>query len=105
MSELHHDEDEVYKLFRRSDPDTSEEAAEAIWQKLRRLQAEVYVYFVLAKRATQLDVENYFNDHGSSYRSRVPELCEKRLLRYSGMKVEQKGRNRRIYELVEREKT
>ena len=57
----------------------------------------------MVRRATLLDVEDCFDDHRSTYRSRVPELVELGLLRYSGEKKLQAGRNRRIYELVPRQ--
>jgi hypothetical protein len=89
------------RLYRRTDPDTSQEAAELLGdERLRHLQFEVWQYFTTVPRATQLDVEDYFNDHRSTYRSRVPELVEKGLLRFTGFKRLQKGRNRRVYELA-----
>ena len=102
--DLFDEEDDSYKRYRRGDPDTSQEAAELIDPgRLRRLQSEVYELFRMVRRATLLDVEDCFDDHRSTYRSRVPELVELGLLRYSGEKKLQAGRNRRIYELVPRQ--
>jgi hypothetical protein len=98
--------DDAHRRYRLNDPDTSQQAAELIdSDRLRRLQFEVWQYFTTVPRATQLDVEDYFNDHRSTYRSRVPELVEKGLLRFTGFKRLQKGRNRRVYELARYNKT
>jgi len=98
---------DTHHRYRRSDPDTSREAAEHIdSERLRILHQEVINFFCTVPNATQLDLENFYNDHRSTYRSRVPELVEKGWLYYTGGKRLQNGRMRRVYALTsKKEKT
>lgn len=92
-------------MFRGSDPETSEIAAEKVSVRLRKLQHEVYEYFLTVEHATLRDVEKHFRHPGSTYRSRVPELVKQGLLRRAmrkgeGVKVLQDGGWRAVWELT-----
>jgi hypothetical protein len=71
---------------RRTDPDTSHQTAQDIGKDLPNLQKLVRELFmsVWPKGLTQWEVEEHFKDHNSTYRSRVPELAEKGVLRDTG---------------------
>ena len=65
-------------ITRRSDPETSYEAAERVLPKLSRVKTLVYEFILSAgsKGTTIWDVEEHFGDHiRSTYRTRVAELC------------------------------
>ena len=69
----------AHELARGTDPKTSHDAAEQILPRLGKLQAEVYA---LIRRAgpigiTLYEIEEAFGNHGSTYRTRVAELCGK----------------------------
>jgi len=74
-------------MARRSDPDTSKQAAVALVDQLPRLQQRVYAAFVAhgpmtAKQAEQLEE---FEGYGfSTVRKRISELHRAGVLRYTG---------------------
>lgn len=101
----------AYQLVRSTDPHTSLLAAEKIIPKLSKLQTEVYSYIVSCGRrgATLLEIEDHFGNHGSTYRTRVAELCGKGktmgvrppLVVNSGLTRHQKGRDRTVWVSLE----
>src|SRR5215475_6479005 len=105
------DEDDEPDLFdlkgyaRGDDPDTSWDTAEDILRRIRELQKLVYELILSTGEAgiTQLEIEEHFGDHGSTYRSRVSELCELGLVCDSGRRKllmapgKRKARNRVIW--------
>src|SRR5262245_12492544 len=70
---------EARHLTRPTDPQTSFEAAESIVPKLSTLQDKVYEVILASEERglTAWEVESYFGDHGSTYRTRISELCGK----------------------------
>jgi hypothetical protein len=76
------DDDDDPDLFdlrgyaRTSDPPTSFETAEEILRHIRELQHLVYDRILAAGPVgiTSWEIEEYFGDHGSTYRSRISEL-------------------------------
>ncbi|MGH9552233.1 MAG: hypothetical protein ACRD3W_22800 [Terriglobales bacterium] len=66
-------------ITRRSDPPTSLEAASGIIPKLTDLQYKTYDFILDAgsKGTTSWHVEEHFGNHGSTYRTRIAELCGK----------------------------
>lgn len=91
---------QAHQLARDTDPSTSFEAASSVLPRLRKLQQVVYDHFVAAKQLTDLDLETRCGDHGSTYRTRRAELVELGLLRDTGQRKHQAGRNRIIWGLA-----
>lgn len=80
---------------RRDDPITSHRAADAVTIDLARLQRRVLDW---AKKQGNgfhdVELENAFMDHGSTFRTRRRELVDKGLIRDSGRKVRIPGEAR-----------
>lgn len=87
------------QLTRNLDPQTSYEAGEKIIPKLRKIQQEVYDYFLAVGPvgATDLDLQTHFNRHGSTYRTRRAELVELGLIIDTGQRREQQGSRRNVW--------
>lgn len=70
---------------RHRDPDTSHEAAESISPRLRQLQALVLDFAASQPDGfTDVDLNQHFDTHASTYRTRRSELVEKGFIRDSG---------------------
>ena len=71
---------------RRSDPDTSHEAAEAVTPTLRKLQAEVLAFAAMCGPGgfTDPELAEHFDCQVSTYRTRRSELVAMGLLMDSG---------------------
>jgi len=69
----------AHELSRGTDPLTSHSAAEKIVPKLKALQSRVYEAIRNSGRRgmTLWEIEEAFGNHGSTYRTRVAELCGK----------------------------
>lgn len=69
------DDDPAYRMARRDDPSTSFEAARKALAKLTARQIEVLEFYAAAGEPTPSeDLEDFYRNHGSSYRARLPEL-------------------------------
>ncbi len=92
---------EEYQLARSSDPPTSFKAAAEILSKLNELQRVVYEAYedVYPYGMTNLDLENKFNNHKSTYRTRTSELVGMGLLIDTGRIKFQEGKNRVVWAL------
>lgn len=95
---------------RANDPDTSHEAAEAITaQGLRKLQVDVLGYAF--KRGdegfTDFEMQEYFDDQGSTHRARRSELRDFLLVEDSGERRKKggKGRNFTVWRITEKGRT
>lgn len=88
-----------YTRARPSDPDTSHEAAAEVQRRLNALQQAVLAYFraVAPHPMTDLDLENHFGNHRSTYRTRRAELTELGLLYDTGRRCFQAGSNRVLW--------
>jgi hypothetical protein len=71
---------------RSGDPDTSHKAARKLGPVMNQLRAIVLHAFVERERMTDRDLENRFNNPGSTYRSRRSELTQMGLLCDSGQR-------------------
>jgi hypothetical protein len=69
---------DTFGMTRATDPDTSFEAAGKVAPHVRELQAKVgkRLLEVYPDGLTHWEIEEHFGDHGSTYRTRVSELCE-----------------------------
>ena len=95
------EERKPHQLTRASDPSTSYESAARVIPKLRELQRIVYeMHQAHPGGLTDFDLEERCGSHGSTYRTRRAELTEMGLLRDSGRKKLQNGRNRVVWQLV-----
>ena len=95
------EERKPHQLTRASDPQTSYESAARVVPKLRELQRIVFeTHQAHPGGLTDFDLENICGSHGSTYRTRRAELTEMGLLRDSGRKKLQNGRNRVVWQLV-----
>ena len=92
---------EEYQLARSTDPHTSFEAAAQMLPDLNKYQRAVYEAFeaIYPYGMTNLDLENKFNNHKSTYRARTPELVEMGLLVDTGQVKFQDRRNRVVWAL------
>jgi hypothetical protein len=90
------------QLARRTDPTTSFEAGAKIVKKLRSLQLAVLAAHQSRPAGlTDLELEDQFSDHGSTYRTRRAELVAIGLIRDSGFRKVQAGRKRVIWQITE----
>ena len=98
----------AHELARGTDPQTSHDAAERILSKLGKLQREVYGVIKRhgASGITLWEIEEIFGNHGSTYRTRVAELCGKGsagtavnppLVKDSGRTRKIRGRERTVW--------
>jgi hypothetical protein len=79
---------DVEARARTGDPDTSHEAPEHIDLREKQRLVLVAITKSMPKGLTLLDIEDIFNDHGSTYRSRVSELVKMGLVRANGHRVQ-----------------
>lgn len=84
---------------RSTDPDTSLEAAKKVVSKINKLQGYVLAYFtdIYPKAATDLDMQESFGSHLSTYRTRRAELTARGFIADSGQRKFQKGRKRVLW--------
>lgn len=84
---------------RGTDPDTSFEAAEAVFPKINRIQLEVLTHFrsIYPRAITDYDLQQHFDNHMSTYRTRRSELTAMCLIVDSGQRKFQAGRNRILW--------
>jgi len=86
------------ELARRTDPHTSHEAAEKIVPKLTKLRQKVYDRLRQAKFGmTDYELETWFGEHNSTYRTRRSELTEMGLVEDTGETRIIKGRARKVW--------
>jgi hypothetical protein len=92
---------DTFGMTRTTDPETSFEAAGKVAPHVRELQAKVgkRLLEVYPDGLTHWEIEEYFGDHGSTYRTRVSELCEMipPLARNSGRRRHIAGGNRVVW--------
>jgi hypothetical protein len=92
-------------MARPTDPETSFEAAGKVAPHVRELQAKVgkRLLEVYPDGLTHWEIEEYFGDHGSTYRTRVSELREMipPLARNSGRRRHIAGGKRVVWVAVE----
>lgn len=86
---------------RAGDPSTSFDAARKVDARLLEKQKRVYDIFVAHREMTDLQLQDYCGDAGSTYRTRRAELVALGLLRDSGRKLRQDGSLRIVWEIVE----
>jgi hypothetical protein len=86
-------------MTRAGDPDTSFEAAGKVMPHLPEIEAKVGALLLemYPDGPTLWEVEEYFGDHGSTYRSRVPELVDMGLVCDSGRRKHIAGSNRVVW--------
>lgn len=86
---------------RRSDPETSFEAAESIMPKLNEIQQKVEEYAISRNRwgFTDYEMNEHFNHTGSTYRSRRAELADRGVIVDTGRRKQrgEGGRNHIIW--------
>jgi hypothetical protein len=77
---------DAFKLHRKDDLDTSIEAAKLIHPNLGALQLQVLEYAIKCGPYgfTDQDLGDYFDNHGSTYRSRRSELTTDGIIIHSG---------------------
>jgi len=96
---------DTFGMTRATDPDTSFEAAGKVAPHVRELQAKVgkRLLEVYPDGLTHWEIEEHFGDHGSTYRTRVSELCEMipPLARNSGRRRHIPGGNRVVWVATE----
>lgn len=90
---------EPFTRARPGDPDTSHVAAERIAHRLNVLQRKVLLYFrlIYPRSITDLDLQSYFGNHGSTYRTRRAELTELGLITDTGKRRWQDGSHRVLW--------
>jgi hypothetical protein len=82
---------------RRSDPETSRNRLSA--DRITRIQQDILNYVSrYPGGVTDLDIQTFFNDQGSTYRTRRAELTERGLLKDSGERMRQQGRRRVLWQ-------
>lgn len=99
MSRNHPDQTNMFDAdtrVRPTDPSTSHDAAERIMPKLNQLQLTVLDYFrsIYPAVITDLDLQEHFGNHLSTYRTRRQELTALGLIQDSGRQKWQRGSNR-----------
>lgn len=94
----------LFTRYRESDPDTSQEAAASVYANLKELQREVYDVVAIAgpQGLTDLDISQILESPTrSTYRTRRSELVDAKLIGWTGRKIKQEGRSRRVWALIE----
>jgi hypothetical protein len=82
--------------FRKTDPETSHNKLSA--ERITRIQQDILTYVLrYPGGVTDLDLQNHFNDQGSTYRTRRAELVKGRFLKDSGAQMRQNGRLRVLW--------
>lgn len=85
-------------LARRTDPHTSHRAAELIAPKIKPLQQKVLAVLRLNDDGlTDYEIEDYYRDHGSTYRTRRAELVDLGIVIDTGKTRIIKGRARKVW--------
>lgn len=87
------------RMTRRADPDTSHAAADRVYPDLTTLQKEVLQAFRQHRELTDLELEDIFGMHGSTYRTRRRELTDRGLIFDTKQRKFQKGSSRIIWRL------
>jgi hypothetical protein len=84
---------DIFKFFRRQDPDTSVEAAKSISLDLPVTQAQVYAYakYRGEQGFTDDEMNEFFKTTKSTYRSRRATLVQKGYLVDSGQRMLNSG--------------
>jgi|ERR1700748_329973 len=86
-------------LYRRNDPDTSRLAAGKIG--ISDIQERVLVFLKnCPSGATDYDIQQHFDDHSSTFRTRRAELVNLGRVRDSGHRKLQNGSKRIIWEYI-----
>lgn len=92
----------IAKLTRRNDPETSRLAANRVFPHLSNIQERVLVFVKnCTAGCTDLDISNYFEEPGSTYRTRRAELVAMGRIKDSGRTIKQAGSRRTVWEYVE----
>jgi hypothetical protein len=80
---------DLFKFFRKKDPETSEQAAESIGLDLPVIQAQVYAYakYRGEQGFTDDEMNEFFQTTKSTYRSRRATLVQKGYIVDSGTRV------------------
>ena len=82
---------------RLTDPDTSHAAYAKIAYKMNECRREVLHYFVHRVHMTDLDLQEHFDNHLATYRTRRSELTEMGYIADSGARILQNDSNRIIW--------
>lgn len=96
---------DALRMTRSTDPDTSLEAAESISPRLRALQGLVLDYAASQPDGfTDIDMNQHFDTHASTYRTRRSELVERGYIKDSGERraygEDGKGRRHIIWQIT-----
>ena len=76
----------LFTKYRRTDPNTSKQAAESIYSSLPKIQKEVLLYAIGQDFGfTDEEMNEHFQTYKSTYRSRRAELVNKGLIVDSGL--------------------
>ncbi len=96
---------EPHTRARPGDPDTSHAAAGRIQHRMTDIQIKVLSYFlsIWPRAITDLDLQSYFNDHKSTYRTRRSELVAMGLIVDTLERRYQDGSNRVLWVAVKEE--
>jgi hypothetical protein len=87
---------EDFSTWRKTDPETSRNRLSA--DRITRIQQDILTYVLrYPGGVTDLDIQNHFNDQGSTYRTRRAELVKGGLLKDSGARMRQNGRLRVLW--------
>jgi len=94
---------DLFKMFRKDAKDTSIEAAKSIMLALPNIEAAVYEYAAMrgSKGFTDDEMNEHFQTHKSTYRTRRSSLVEKGLIEDSGIRVKgPNSRNMTVWRIV-----
>jgi hypothetical protein len=96
---------EPHTRARPGDPDTSHAAARRIQHTMTDVQIQVLTYFrsIYPRAITDLDLQSYFNDDKSTYRTRRSELVAMGLIVDTLERRHQDGSNRVLWAAVKEE--
>jgi len=85
-------------LYRHTDPDTSRIYLSA--DRTTQIQRDILNYMRrYPGGVTDMDIQNFFGNHGATYRTRRKELVDKGLITDSGIRMRQEGRRRILWVL------
>lgn len=88
-------------MTRPDNPSTSHEAARRVIPHLTDIQEKVLLFLYNSpKGATDLDIQRFFEDDRSTYRTRRAELVRLGRVKDSGRRVKQDGFRRVVWEWV-----
>lgn len=90
---------------RRSDPETSFEAAESVMPHLNEIQKKVEEFAISQNKwgFTDFELNNHFNHTGSTYRSRRAELADRGIIVDSGRRKQQQSNGRKFIIWIHRD--